>query len=440
MMLKRSIPSLALPLLTFTTTTSSSRIRRRRIIIRYDYIVCCKMSSTPTPTATPTTPRFPKFISLQNTYSSTSIPLRLAAAAADDDDDDDIKRETARDRLRFRLVSYNILAQVYVKSSLFPHSPSSCLRWKARSQALLTLLNNLGADFLCLQEVDEYESFYKPNMDTNGYSSIYLQRSGNKRDGCAIFFKPNSAELILQENIDYNDLLNSIQNGTLLSDDIQNDEQATVNKDATVKSGSTPKDTPQERGDPNDPCVRLKRDCVGIMAAFKLKGSFNHIVIVANTHLYWDPEWADVKLAQAKYLLSRLAQFKTLVTNKFKCASSLIAAGDFNSTPGDKVYQYLISGTTSSPLETIRGLEDVPIPLRSVYDFTVGEPKFTNCTPDFTNTLDYIFFSTSDCIKPVSLLELPESDSSDVAGGLPNSSHPSDHIPIGAEFEISSSV
>ncbi|PON45945.1 Endonuclease/exonuclease/phosphatase [Trema orientale] len=449
MMLKRSIPSLALPLLTFTTTTSSSRIRRR-IIIRYDYIVCCKMSSTPTPTPTPTTPRFPKFISLQDTYSSTSIPLPLPLPLADaDDDKSNIKRGTAMARLRFRLVSYNILAQrsnsnsnfqVYVKSSLFPHSPSPCLRWKARSQALLTLLNNLGADFLCLQEVDEYESFYKPNMDTNGYSSIYLQRSGNKRDGCAIFFKPNSAELILQENIDYNDLLNSIQDGTLLSDDIQNDEQATEDKYATVKSGSTPKDTPQERGDPNDPCVRLKRDCVGIMAAFKLKGSFNHIVIVANTHLYWDPEWADVKLAQAKYLLSRLAQFKTLVTNKFKCASSLIVAGDFNSTPGDKVYQYLISGNTSSSLKTIRGLEDVRIPLRSVYDFTVGEPKFTNCTPDFTNTLDYIFFSTSDCIKPVSLLELPESDSSDVAGGLPNSSHPSDHIPIGAEFEISSTV
>lgn len=42
----------------------------------------------------------------------------------------------------------------------------------------------------------------------------------------------------------------------------------------------------QERGDPNDPRVRLKRDCVGIMAAFKLKDS-QHLVIVANTHIYW---------------------------------------------------------------------------------------------------------------------------------------------------------
>lgn len=50
-------------------------------------------------------------------------------------------------------------------------------------------------------------------------------------------------------------------------------------------SGSDPKST-QERGDPTDPRVRLKRDCVGIMAAFRLKDS-QHLVIVANTHLYW---------------------------------------------------------------------------------------------------------------------------------------------------------
>lgn len=47
------------------------------------------------------------------------------------------------------------------------------------------------------------------------------------------------------------------------------------------------KKAPEDRGDPNDPRVRLKRDCVGIMAAFKLKDLPDHVVIVANTHLYW---------------------------------------------------------------------------------------------------------------------------------------------------------
>ncbi|XP_052209938.1 carbon catabolite repressor protein 4 homolog 4-like [Diospyros lotus] len=93
-------------------------------------------------------------------------------------------------------------------------------------------------------------------------------------------------------------------------------------------------------GDPNDPRVRLKRDYVGNMAAFKLKDASSHVNILANTHLCWDPDWADAKLSQAKYLLSRSAQFKTLVADKFQCTPSVMVAGDFNSTPGDKVQHF----------------------------------------------------------------------------------------------------
>lgn len=81
-------------------------------------------------------------------------------------------------------------------------------------------------------------------------------------------------------------------------------------------------------------------------------------------------------------------------------------------------------------------VDEPPIPLCSVYASTRGEPPFTNCTPGFTGTLDYILFCPSDHIKPISYLELPDSEASDIAGGLPNLSHPSDHLPIGAEFEI----
>lgn len=40
------------------------------------------------------------------------------------------------------------------------------------------------------QELDESD-FYKANLKTDGYSSIYIQRSGQKRDGCGIFYKDN---------------------------------------------------------------------------------------------------------------------------------------------------------------------------------------------------------------------------------------------------------
>ncbi|KAM5573784.1 hypothetical protein ABKV19_013370 [Rosa sericea] len=365
--------------------------------------------------------------------SSTQSPIKLPRFVSVEESG--ISSLSKPDGTRFSLVSYNILAQAYVKSSLFPHSPSSCLKWKARSQAILSVLKNLGVDFLCLQEVDEYESFYKGNMESSGYSSTYIQRSGQKRDGCGIFYKHNMAELVLEDIIDYNDLVNSTQEGNVLDDDKQYDKDAIANKDPGSKNGSKSKST-QDRGDPNDPRVRLKRDCVGLIAAFKLQNPSQNVVIVANTHIYWDPEWADVKLAQAKYLLSRLARFKKLVSDKFECTPSLIVAGDFNSTPGDKVYQYLISGNSSSA-PTLDVVEDLPIPLCSVYGSTRGEPPFTNYTPGFTGTLDYIFFSPSDNIQPVSFLELPEPESSDIDGGLPNFNHPSDHLPIGAEFVIS---
>ena len=48
-------------------------------------------------------------------------------------------------------------------------------------------------------------------------------------------------------------------------------------------------------------------------------------------------------MAQAKYLLSRVSQFEQLISNKFNCKPSVIIAGDFNSTPGDKVYLAFIS-------------------------------------------------------------------------------------------------
>jgi CCR4-NOT transcription complex subunit 6 len=87
-----------------------------------------------------------------------------------------------------------------------------CCRWKARSHAILSVLKNLQADFFCLQEVDEYDSFYRNNMDSLGYSGIYIQRTGQrKRDGCAIFYKPSCAELVTKERIEYNDLVDSIK-------------------------------------------------------------------------------------------------------------------------------------------------------------------------------------------------------------------------------------
>ncbi|KAK1403009.1 carbon catabolite repressor protein 4-like [Heracleum sosnowskyi] len=315
----------------------------------------------------------------------------------------------------FRLVSYNILAQAYVSSVKLTHSTDPCLKWEDRCQAVLTVLRSFVADILCLQEVDEYDTFYKGNIESHGYSSVYIQRSGTKPDdGCGIFYRNNILKLVMEEKIDYNDLVNSSQKEAGSYVDINKTAVDNTNQDAAANEGFKPEKT-EDYEDLNDPRVRLKRDCVGIMAAFRPVDCSEHLVIVANTHLYWDPELADVKLAQAKYLLSRLTKFRNLVADKFDCKPSVLLSGDFNSVPGDKVYQYLISGSSSIE-PRLEEMEDRPIPINSVYASLRGEPQFTNCTPGFTGTLDYIFFSPSGCIKPISYLDLPEADSSDVKG------------------------
>ncbi|KAI9194661.1 hypothetical protein LWI28_025960 [Acer negundo] len=334
---------------------------------------------------------------------------------------------------RFRLVSYNMLAESYIRFPYYSYCPPGCLDGRNRSKATLTLLRELQSDFLCLQELDEY-FFYKAELETYGYYAMYIQRDRQGLDGCGIFYKHNVAELLIKNTIKYNDLSKSCYDDNLGCNDggCYNDDLGRNDDD-------------------------LGRNCVGIMAAFRLKGApSNHIVIVANTHIFWDPWLSHVKFAQAKYLTQRLFEFKTLVLKKFRCTEpSIIVAGDFNSNPNSMVYRYLISSYLNSKLwiennEVVTEVESfeeteveyfeepVPMPLCSVYALVKGrEPEFTNCKPEFKDTLDYIFFSPSRLITPISVLELPDSTkSADVIGGLPNFYHPSDHLPIAAEFEI----
>ena len=76
------------------------------------------------------------------------------------------------------------------------------------------------------------------------------------------------------------------------------------------------------------------------------------------------------------------------------------------------------------------------LPLHSLYGSVLREPECTNCVPGFKGTLDYIFFSSFDVMKPLSLLQTPTLDSEDVRRGLPNQTYPSDHLPIGTEFTV----
>lgn len=142
---------------------------------------------------------------------------------------------------------------------------------------------------------------------------------GPKKKVNLIFIFGFSAELVAKDRIEYNDLVDSIKADSVSCSSEQKMETSNEAKgdyfvwcffftslsimshdqlfaylfffssrvSTNLLCFQNQKDSRKDSRDLNDPIVRLKRDCVGIMAAFRINKPFRHIVIVANTHLYW---------------------------------------------------------------------------------------------------------------------------------------------------------
>ena len=168
---------------------------------------------------------------------------------------------------------------------------------------------------------------------------------------------------------------------------------------------------------------------------------------MANTHLFWDPEFVDVKLWQSYTLIKELESFLQ------PRGLPLVLCGDFNSLPDSAVYELFSTGCvhpqhkhleydTQGILPDAQSLSH-SIPLCSAFAAMMGkEPEFTNYTEGFKGVIDYVWFS-ADTISSVGVLNMPSAaDIEGIPGGkpCPNTQHPSDHLPIVFDFVLNSSL
>ncbi|MCB9641452.1 MAG: endonuclease/exonuclease/phosphatase family protein [Myxococcales bacterium] len=91
--------------------------------------------------------------------------------------------------MSFRIVTYNILADAYIKPSRYPNSLPLALDPTARRALLLDRLRAFQADIYCLQEVEpqafeDIQAAFQPH----GLIGHYEQKHG-RPDGSAIFVK-----------------------------------------------------------------------------------------------------------------------------------------------------------------------------------------------------------------------------------------------------------
>lgn len=208
------------------------------------------------------------------------------------------------------------------------------LKQSKRWPRLITRIDRLNADILCLQEVDhsaklaDHLSKPMPRLKPhNGgpqrtwpYDSLHAGRTGGKKDGLTIAWRAERFELLDDFQVEFDELA-----------------------DAARRAGA---DIETQN--------RFRKWNVGNMVLLRERESWagrsaTQPFVVATTHLFFDPTFEDVKLAQVRLLRAALAAFcRVEGVGGRGIAWPCILAGDFNSMPGSAMYS--------------EALEDLPLP------------------------------------------------------------------------------
>ncbi|XP_022685534.1 carbon catabolite repressor protein 4 homolog 1 [Setaria italica] len=350
----------------------------------------------------------------------------------------------------FTVLSYNILADTYATSDTYSYCPTWALSWAYRRQNLLREIIGYHADIICLQEVqnNHFEEFFAPELDKHGYQALYKKRttevyagSPQAIDGCATFFRRDRFSHVKKYEVEFNKAAQSLTDAIIPA--------------AQKKLALT----------------RLVKDNIALIAVLEAKFGNNgtenpskrQLLCVVSASLL-----LGLALLITSMLLLKTIKFLPLGTERIgEIAVSadipMLVCGDFNSIPGSTSHGLLAMGKVDQlhpdlgvdPLGILRPPSKLThqLPLVSAYssfarmasvgydldhqrrrmDPTTNEPLFTNCTRDFTGTIDYIFY-TADSLTVESLLELLDEDSLRKDTALPSPEWSSDHIALLAEF------
>ena len=265
---------------------------------------------------------------------------RLDFEALDESDNEfdgngelDAARPGQEQRLDLRVVSWNVLAHAYLSRRSHKNLPRSYedvvfnpKRRNSLIQKVLTRLVSLELDIICLQEVDlpivettlaelEFEGISTPTVRVGG--------AGGRVDACSIYW--NSKDWILIEQ-----------------DFIQFDDLATLgSKPSTATTPSAaPADTIKLDSNLQGVQQSLLRRNGAVVVRLEHRRFTSIRIVVANSHLFWNPDFDYVKLCQAHYAVER--------TNTFANGDPIIFCGDLNSRPGGPVHEYLTRGKVNA--------------------------------------------------------------------------------------------
>jgi CCR4-NOT transcription complex subunit 6 len=331
-------------------------------------------------------------------------------------------------------MTYNVLAQNYVSGKVFPATPKRYLRAPYRRRAIVADIrrhaDDHNVDILCLQElqVEECARLAEELPDFDGVSFKRRTSCGarNKRDGCGLFWRTGRFEETspLPEGRDAHVEFNEIAEDPVLALTCEAKELAV-------------------------------RDCVGALVCLTERGTGLRLV-VGSAHLFWDPNFAPLKLAQAGYY--RRAAFA--LAHKFG-TRNLVLAGDWNSLPESSMFAFMddvpvdaghpdLAGQTGDVLAAATERIESDVGLSCATSFCAADgvsadvdadAPLTTLTWKFRGALDHIFFSRGGVEggnTVLGSLSLPSALDFERANltALPSEAHPSDHLPHIVRFAL----
>ncbi|XP_040010557.1 CCR4-NOT transcription complex subunit 6-like [Xiphias gladius] len=354
----------------------------------------------------------------------------------------------------FTVMCYNVLCDKYATRQLYGYCPSWALNWEYRKKGIMEEITNCDADIISLQEVEteQYYTLFLETLKERGYDGYFCPKSRAKLvseqerkhvDGCAVFFKTEKCQSMAEEScLLYGFFFTFLEHFTsfisvhLISLFFTPSLAAYPWHSPVFSSLLSGMKPPQER----------------------------QLILVANAHLHWDPEYSDVKLIQTMMFLSELKNIAERASGSVATGSPtadpssipIVMCADLNSLPDSGVVEYLSNGGVAENHKDFKelrysecltnfscngknGNSDGSIThsfqLKSAYDSNLM--PYTNYTYDFKGVIDYIFFSK---IHMSVLGQLGPLDSQWLIDnnitGCPHPHIPSDHFSLLAQLEL----
>jgi len=320
----------------------------------------------------------------------------------------------------YKILTYNILAPFIINK----YESKEFISWDYRWNLIKKELKIYNSDIICFQEIqcDIYVNDVLPFLQEKKFMSYYIPRNpnmppsqrkrypefnNNMTEGIMIAYNMNIFRCLHINSIDMISLMHQYfcKNNISLTKEIKH---------------------------------KIYQKFVAmslLMEEIKTENKF----ILSTVHAFHDPNYDDLKNIHMYLLFNEI--------NKFSANNKLpsIICGDFNMKPNSAPYIGITTGKSSDNYEFKLNKELKPkhpifyLPKNfTKYKYQSGfykifgkEPKYTNYTNHFKDTLDYIF--VNDKINIIGTLEDINLDKYEK---LPTPELPSDHIPMSVIFNL----